>query len=179
MSTANLRDRLVNSEVGEVFLELFEDEMKSFKPVYFEGLITDYTLLCPIPEGPARGYSFTMRLPSGDMEETKKAVQGFLLTRKLKYKLQKEKDTLLPLRDSQQAANNLEIGSQISVTPDESFVCHVTAVNGVGERILTTRGPFLVVVRPQEEKSQEGIVQELLELQNIEVGSKFTEFLFY
>ena len=83
MSVANLRERLINSEVGEVFLELFEDEIKSMKALQFEDLITNYDLLMPIPHGPQRGFSFAMRLPEGDLEETKKAVQEFLRTRKL------------------------------------------------------------------------------------------------
>ena len=169
MSTANLKDRLVNSEVGEVFLELFEDEMKSFKPVYFENLVTDYTLLTPIPQGPTRGVDFSMRLPKGDLEETKKAVQSFLLTRKLQFTLQKEIDTLLPLKaNPSKNVDTMERGKTITLT-DKIFECHMTSVYGVGECVLMTEGSLLLVLR-REENNSIGRVQDLLELQNIEVA---------
>jgi len=176
VSTSNLRDRLVDSEVGEVFLELFEDEMKSFKPVHFDSLVTDYSILCHIPEGPTRGVSFTMRLPLGNLEETKKAVQGFLLMRKLKFTFQKQKDTLLPLKESKsnQTKNSLEEGSVIhcnSRKDDDWFTCIITSINGFGKRMLIMEGPYLLAVQKTEGANGESVVvRELLDLQNIEVA---------
>lgn len=179
MSAANLKDRLVNSEVGEVFLELFEEEMKGFKPVNFENLVNDYSILCPIPTRPVRGVSFTMRLPSGDLEETRKAVQGFLLTRKLKFTLSKQKDNLLPLKDSQSKLSNdqnsspLENGSTFTIDSEKDlFSCHITTVYGACDCSLISEGPYLLAVRKED-----GIIQEILELQNIEVIT--TTFVFF
>ena len=163
---------MVSSEVGEVFLEIFEDENKNCKTIRFDNFITENTILLPIPTGPTPGFEFIMRNPLGDPEETRKAVQNFLLIRKFYFLIQRKSDTIFPLKAKKvgsESIPNLALDSTIQLEGKEYFESHVTSVRGVGLRLLLIEGPFLVVVNRASPSDQFGTVQDLLELQNIEV----------
>eukprot|EP01132_Coremiostelium_polycephalum_P003787 gene3787-4712_t len=93
----NLKEYLTGN-LSAIFLELFEEELRSYKQIYFESLVKDVALILPIPITPTPGLSLPRRLPSGESEKTQKAIQQFLVLRELKYTLLRRKDNSLPLR---------------------------------------------------------------------------------
>jgi len=98
-TTHNLRGCLSGS-LGDIFLELFEHELKTFKQINFDGLMADTSsLLLPVSATPMSGIALSKRLPSGEAEKIQKAVQAFLVLRELKYAMLKTKDDRLPFRE--------------------------------------------------------------------------------
>ncbi|GAM27116.1 hypothetical protein SAMD00019534_102910 [Acytostelium subglobosum LB1] len=100
MVTNNLKEKLVGN-LAPVFLELFEEELRSYKQISFDFLLKDVNLILPVPETPTSRLSLAKRLPSGEVEMTQKAIQQFLVLRELKYTLLRRKDTMLPLKQPQ------------------------------------------------------------------------------
>jgi len=98
-TTQNLRACLSGS-LGDIFLELFEHELKTFKQINFDGLMADISsLLLPVSATPMSGIALSKRLPSGEAEKIQKSVQAFLVLRELKYAVLKTKDDRLPFRE--------------------------------------------------------------------------------
>jgi protein CLEC16A len=95
--TATLRDRL-GGVLGDIFLELFDAEVRAYRQVNFEFLIKDAALLLPVSGTPMSRLDLSRRLPSGEQEKTQKAIQQFLVLRELKCTLLCRKDTLLQLK---------------------------------------------------------------------------------
>jgi len=98
-SIENLRECL-NGSLGDIFLELFEHELKTYKQINFDGLIADTSsLLLPVSATPMSGFALSKRLPSGQAEKIQKAVQIFLVLREFRYTMLKVKDDRLPLKE--------------------------------------------------------------------------------
>ncbi|EGG23042.1 armadillo-like helical domain-containing protein [Cavenderia fasciculata] len=98
--TNNLKDCLSGS-TAPIFLELFEDEMGSYKQIKFEMLLKEAALILPVPERPISRLSLARRLPSGEVEKTQKAIQQFLVLREMKYTLLRKREKLLPIKQPQ------------------------------------------------------------------------------
>lgn len=62
-----------------------------------------FSLLCfsSILTGPRRSRmaALSKRLPNGELEHTRRAIQGFFVLRELKYTLLRKKDFRLPLKE--------------------------------------------------------------------------------
>ncbi len=70
----------------KVFLELFDTEVRGYKAPNFEFLIKDAALLLPVSGTPMSRLDLSRRLPSGQVEQTQKAIQQYLVLRELKYR---------------------------------------------------------------------------------------------
>lgn len=98
-SIENVRECLHGS-LGDIFLELFERELKTYKQINFDGLIADTpSLLLPVSATPLSGFTLSKRLPSGQAEKIQKAIQIFLVLREFRYTMLKIKDDRLPLKE--------------------------------------------------------------------------------
>jgi len=99
LSINNVRSCLTGS-LGDIFLELFEHELKTYKQINFDSLIADTAaLLLPVAATPMSGFALSKRLPSGEAEKTQKAVQMFLVLREFTYTMLKKKDDRLPFKE--------------------------------------------------------------------------------
>ena len=109
--------------MDDTFLELFEDEIRKFRRIQFENLVTDATIFLPIPKGPTAGVDFSKRMPGREGEEVKKEIQHFLLLRELKYTLLHLADSKLPLKDHQTLlSDQLTPNSKLTTLEDKEFV---------------------------------------------------------
>eukprot|EP01113_Clastostelium_recurvatum_P026884 TRINITY_DN3230_c0_g1_i1.p1 TRINITY_DN3230_c0_g1~~TRINITY_DN3230_c0_g1_i1.p1 ORF type:complete len:1403 (-),score=398.80 TRINITY_DN3230_c0_g1_i1:605-4813(-) len=85
--------------LGPIFLELFEEDLRTYHQVNFDHLIKDASLLLPVSGTSGSRLDLTRRLPSGEAEKTQKAIQQFLVLRELKYALLRKRDDQLPLKE--------------------------------------------------------------------------------
>nr|XP_054763825.1 protein CLEC16A-like [Lytechinus pictus] len=83
----------------ELFLDMFDDEYQSMKkrPLNVEYLMMDESILLPPTGTPLTGIDFTKRLPSGELERTRRAIRAFFLLRDLSLTLRNLVETKLPL----------------------------------------------------------------------------------
>ncbi|XP_033103779.1 protein CLEC16A-like, partial [Anneissia japonica] len=88
----------------ELFLDMFEDEYQSMKsrPLNVEYLTMDSSLLLPPTATPMTGIDFIKRLPSGELERSRRAIRVFILLRNHSLKLRKLPETQLPLTEKQE-----------------------------------------------------------------------------
>eukprot|EP00026_Physarum_polycephalum_P000473 Phypoly_transcript_00474.p1 GENE.Phypoly_transcript_00474~~Phypoly_transcript_00474.p1 ORF type:complete len:1464 (+),score=272.40 Phypoly_transcript_00474:155-4546(+) len=115
---------------SEIFLELFDVEVKNYKPPNFEFLIKDATLLLPVSGTSKSRLELARRLPSGETEMTQQAIQQYLVLRELKYTILNKKDDVLP--------HLKQHIPTISVFPKDQYT-----IDSTGECIVI---PFVVVL---------------------------------
>jgi hypothetical protein len=94
-----LREGLSGS-LSDIFLELFETEMKNFRQLNWDHLVADVSaLLLPVSDTPRSGIALSKRMPSGEAERIQKAVQAFVVLREFQYAVSHRKDERLPLKE--------------------------------------------------------------------------------
>ena len=167
--------------MDDTFLELFEDEIRKFKRIQFDNLVTDATVFLPIAKGPTAGVDFSKRMPGREGEEVKKEIQHFLLLRELKYSLLHLSDSMLPLKDHQTLlSDKLTPNSKLTTLDDkEHMKCSNIVLKGASTcRYLVVEGPFLLCVELQP-KDKIYIVHEIIALQNLEVPLPFSSPLLF
>jgi len=152
--------------MGDILL-LFEDEIKTYKPVNFDQLVTDPTMLLPITKTNMQQINLARRLPASDLERIRKSVQLFILLREIKYNLLMEKDRL-PLNSSQTYL--IKVSEPVSLERQVYHVCKLFGPNG---QFLTR---YLIVVENQlliAEPAPENIaiVKYALPLETAEVST--------
>ncbi|PRP81025.1 hypothetical protein PROFUN_11177 [Planoprotostelium fungivorum] len=85
---------------NNIFLELFEDQLKTYKQINFDSLLMDCaTLLLPVAHTPVAGIGLSKRLPSGEAERMQKNIQSFLAIREFYYTMLNQKDDAIPLKE--------------------------------------------------------------------------------
>ncbi len=82
------------STLGNLALDMFEDEYHALAhaDIRAERMIANSINLLPIESSALSGLPVNYRLPSGDVEQTRTAIQMFLLLRQLKFKLLRSPD---------------------------------------------------------------------------------------
>jgi len=170
-SVRNLKNCLQGT-LGNIFLELFENELRTFRQINVDRLITEESspLLLPVSTTPLSGIALSRRLPSGGSEQIQQCVQRFLVLRELKYTMLNNKDDGLPLREH---FANFKPKDTISLGHLEPL--DVTMILGPTKRrlkrLLVLDSGFLLVVEgdPKSTKSACGNVCNVVPLQNLEV----------
>jgi protein CLEC16A len=93
----------------DIFLDMFEDEFHNVivdtKPLNVEYLMMDASMLLPPTGTPMTGIEFNKRLPCGEVERSRRAMQIFFIVRQLWQTLTNEAETDLPLTDFDEAVN--------------------------------------------------------------------------
>lgn len=93
-SQQQLRDNFaIRANDTDIFLDMFEDELRNIaKPLNFERLMMDSSLLLPPVDTPLTGIELRNRLPCGDGERMRVAIRAFLLVRQLACMLRRRDD---------------------------------------------------------------------------------------
>ena len=87
-------------QLKDIFLELFEAELKNFKQLNWDHLVGDITsLLLPVATTTRSGIPLAKRIPYGEAEKIQKAVLVFLVLREFHYTILRIKDDRLPLKE--------------------------------------------------------------------------------
>ncbi|KAL6053147.1 FPL domain-containing protein [Balamuthia mandrillaris] len=166
------KDRL-NGTLGGIFLQLFEEEMNKFKQLNFDRLITDPSSLLPVTETSSSKLALAKRMPSGEMEKTKRAIQGFLVLRELKYTLLCKKDHKFPLKEHTPHVLT-PVGSEYPFELAQSYywcaliekpnVSHDPGTTWEGEPcILVINPPSVLLLLPRTPSSPRSVVGGKLE----------------
>ncbi|GAM21024.1 hypothetical protein SAMD00019534_041990, partial [Acytostelium subglobosum LB1] len=187
MTTNNLKDCLSLGNIASVFLELFEDELRTYRQIDFDALMNDIDLLLPVPDTPVPRLPLSRRLPSGDQERTQRAIQQFLVLRELKYTLLRRKDSMLPLKQPQvpmvrekdlfnlntelfdiihyyQVVPQQSVGQQPSSAKTKVRKCAV-----LFHHMLLDVDPNNVVTPPNKRSGVYGVITHIAPLQRLEI----------
>ena len=166
MVRLNLKDRFLYGDLGDDFLELFEQEVKKFKLISFQNIITN-------PSSIFNLLSLSNQNKSSNKEEIddiKKAIQQFLLIRELKYSIKRKKDELIPFKERNDNNDNIKIELECLISIEGKAIeeCEIVSRRGFGSRFLLIESPYLIVGEPIR-GSRNVKVQEMLDLQHLEV----------
>lgn len=123
-STRNVRTHLCGS-LGGRFLILFQEEYKKTRTLHFSRVVTHPALCYPIAEAAKIStLAMEMRLPRGEAEQTRRAIQTFLVIRELQLALHGRKDKVLPLKEG--SPSGIRVGDPLDAgTPlwDDCVCC--------------------------------------------------------
>jgi len=141
----------------DIFLEIFEDEIHTNKPVNIEKLIMDTSILFVPSQTPLTGIDFSLRLPCGDAEKSRKAIRDFLTIRRLRFKLNNQTDDLIPLA---QPPIPVILNDVLDLQQAEVVSCVVHEPNGMRfTRFLVFDDYRLILVEPEPSRVGFGIVR--------------------
>jgi len=156
--------------MADIFLELFEQELKFYKQLNFDGLLNDFSsLLLPINSIP--GIALAKRVPSGIAETTQRAIQAFLVMRELKFSMFKMKDEKFPLKE--EPLPGVKVNQTIEFTDNENFIsCSILA--GTTKKkikcLMRIENSFLIITEPEKSSPKsKGIINFIIPVQSIEI----------
>ncbi|XP_033121088.1 protein CLEC16A-like [Anneissia japonica] len=154
----------------ELFLDMFEDEYQSMKsrPLNVEYLTMDSSLLLPPTATPMTGIDFIKRLPSGELERSRRAIRVFILLRNHSLKLRKLPETQLPLTEKQEL---ILTGAKLDLNNSDLIACSVLPKDrGQRQRrFLVMHTHQVILVEPDVKRLGWGVVKFVGPLQDVEV----------
>ncbi|XP_070580658.1 protein CLEC16A-like isoform X2 [Ptychodera flava] len=157
----------------ELFLDMFEDEYKNLqmRPLNVEFLMMDASILLPPTGTPLTGIEFAKRLPSGDLERTRRAIRVFFLLRDLSLTLSGEEETRLPLTKQEEL---VKIADKLDLNNRDLIACTVIHKDKVTtpkrqRRFLVIDPLQLILVEPDSKKLGWGVGSFAGPLQDVEV----------
>jgi len=153
-----LRNRVYGT-MANVLLEIFEAEVKSFmdtdvlvNTVAQQGqmnrMVRGSFLLLPPGSAATANLELSMREPASELEITRKAIQVFLLARRLVHELEGKADSALPLK--RVSGPGFEVDDPIDLTDQDVIACGVktSAQMRPVSRYIVIHESFLVIVDP-------------------------------
>ncbi|PIK39254.1 hypothetical protein BSL78_23896, partial [Apostichopus japonicus] len=155
----------------ELFLDMFDDEYQTMKrkPLNVEYLMMDECLVLRPTGTPLTGIDFIKRLPSGEIERTRRAIRAFFQLRDLSMTLRKEVEGKLPLtKDSQLVSLN----DKLDLNNSDLIGCTVITKDKSPQRVrrfLVISTHQLVLVEPDNRKLGWGVARFVGLLQDLEV----------
>ncbi|XP_077979677.1 protein CLEC16A-like isoform X2 [Glandiceps talaboti] len=157
----------------ELFLDMFEDEYKNLKmrPLNVEFLMMDSSILLPPTGTPLTGIEFAKRLPSGDLERTRRAIRVFFLLRDLSLTLSGEEENRLPLTKQEEL---VKVADKLDLNNRDLIACTVVHKDKVTtpkkqRRFLVIDPLQLILVEPDTKKLGWGVASFVGPLQDVEV----------
>lgn len=158
----------VSSE--KLFLEMFEDEFFQLEknPLHLEKSMEDASLYLPPSNTPLSNVVLSKRLPCGNDERIRRALQFYFILRKLAHDLAGKSETQLPLSAKVQIV--AELDDCINLNNCDLVAC--TVVLGKNEkfsRFLVTDQCQLILVEPDKTKLSWGIVRFVGPLQDTQM----------
>jgi len=151
-----LRNRVYGT-MANVLLDMFENEVKadeaailvdqSRQNMMMIQMMRGGFLLLPASSTSSSSLELSMRLPRNELEITRKAIQVFLLIRRLIHELQGQVDTSLPLK---RVTNSFEVDSPIDLSDQDVIACGVKTNSQMRpvSRYIVISQAFLVIVEP-------------------------------
>ena len=173
LAIADLRNKQYGT-MGDLFLDMFDDEVyaldlaeRQFSHGSVLRLAASSFLLLPVVQQQVPGLELSHRLPCTDMDVTRKAIQMFLLTRRLLLELSGEEETLLPLKRSE---TDLRVEMSLDLTDEDVIACGVKTTAGQRpvSRYLVVDAAFMVLVEPDQTKIGWAIVRVVHPLMCVE-----------
>jgi len=155
----------------EIFLDMFEDEYREMykKPINFEFVMSDASLLLPPTGTPLTGIDFRKRLPCGEVEKSRKAIRTFFLLRNLSLSLQGLKETCLPLSNPD---SFVQAGDVLDLNNSDLLAVTVVFKDGVRQRrFLVVDLMQIILIEPDGHRLGWGVAKFSGFLQDLEVTS--------
>eukprot|EP00092_Neocalanus_flemingeri_P007638 GFUD01008244.1.p1 GENE.GFUD01008244.1~~GFUD01008244.1.p1 ORF type:complete len:954 (-),score=272.12 GFUD01008244.1:196-3057(-) len=155
----------------EIFLDMFEDEFREMnkKPLNFEFIMSDASLLLPPTGTPLTGIEFRNRLPCGEVERARKAIRTFFLLRSLSLSLQGLKETCLPLSNPDSC---VQAGDVLDLNNSDLLAVTVVYKDGTRQRrFLVVDLLQLILIEPDGHRLGWGVAKFSGFLQDLEVTS--------
>ncbi|XP_022103305.1 protein CLEC16A-like isoform X2 [Acanthaster planci] len=155
----------------ELFLDMFDDEYQSMttRPLNVEYLMMDESILLPPTGTPLTGIDFIKRLPSGELERTRRAIRVFFLLRSLSLTLRHELETKLPLASQEQM---VKASDKLDLNNSDLIACTVLMKDKSPQRVrrfLVIDNHQLILVEPDSKKLGWGVARFVGPLQDLEV----------
>nr|XP_006814698.1 PREDICTED: protein CLEC16A-like [Saccoglossus kowalevskii] len=157
----------------ELFLDMFEDEYKNLqlRPLNVEFLTMDASILLAPTGTPLTGIEFAKRLPSGDLERTRRAIRVFFMLRDLSLTLCGETETRLPLTRQEELVS---VTDKLDLNNRDLIACTVVhkdkVTNPKRQRRFLVIDPLqLILVEPDTKKLGWGVATFVGPLQDVEV----------
>jgi len=155
----------------EIFLDMFEDEFREMtkKPINFEFIMSDASLLLPPTGTPLTGIDFRKRLPCGEVEKARKAIRTFFLLRNLSLSLQGLKETCLPLSNPD---SFVQAGDVLDLNNSDLLAVTVVFKDGMKQRrFLVVDLMQIILIEPDGHRLGWGVAKFSGFLQDLEVNS--------
>ncbi|XP_038066895.1 protein CLEC16A-like [Patiria miniata] len=155
----------------ELFLDMFDDEYQSMmtRPLNVEYLMMDESIILPPTGTPLTGIDFIKRLPSGELERTRRAIRVFFLLRNLSLTLRHEPETKLPLASQDQI---VKASDKLDLNNSDLIACTVLMKDKSPQRVrrfLVIDNHQLILVEPDSKKLGWGVARFVGPLQDLEV----------
>eukprot|EP00057_Strongylocentrotus_purpuratus_P017817 XP_011672291.1 PREDICTED: protein CLEC16A-like [Strongylocentrotus purpuratus] len=155
----------------ELFLDMFDDEYQSMKkrPLNVEYLMMDESILLPPTGTPLTGIDFTKRLPSGELERTRRAIRAFFLLRDLSLTLRNLVETKLPLIKPDLL---VKTSDKLDLNNSDLIACSVITKDKSPQRVrrfLVIAIHQLILVEPDSKKLGWGVAKFVGPLQVSEI----------
>lgn len=155
----------------ELFLDMFDDEYQTMKrkPLNVEYLMMDECLVLRPTGTPLTGIDFIKRLPSGEIERTRRAIRAFFLLRDLSITLRQETESKLPLTKESQL---VKLNNKLDLNNSDLIGCTVITKDKSPQRVrrfLVISTHQLVLVEPDSRKLGWGVARFVGLLQDLEV----------
>jgi len=155
----------------EIFLDMFEDEFREMnkRPINFEFVMSDASLLLPPTGTPLTGIDFRKRLPCGEVEKARKAIRTFFLLRNLSLSLQGVKETCLPLSNPD---SFVQAGDVLDLNNSDLLAVTVVFKDGIKQRrFLVVDLMQIILIEPDGHRLGWGVAKFSGFLQDLEVTS--------
>ncbi|XP_072168396.1 protein CLEC16A-like [Diadema setosum] len=155
----------------ELFLDMFDDEYESMKkrPLNVEYLMMDESILLHPTGTPLTGIDFSKRLPSGELERTRRAIRAFFLLRDLSLTLCNEVESKLPLIKPDLL---IKLADKLDLNNSDLIACSVILKDKSPQRVrrfLVIAIHQLILVEPDSKKLGWGVAKFVGPLQDLEV----------
>lgn len=170
LSVAELRNKQYGT-MGDQFLDMFDDECAAMeeaqRKLNVPRLTSDTFVLLPVVQNQVPGLDLAQRLPATDLDHTRKAIQMFLLTRRLVLYLNGAEETALPLKRSE---TELQANQSLDLTDEDVIACGVKTAPGQRpvSRYMVVDDAFMVLVEPDQTRIGWAVVRAVHPLMCVE-----------
>ena len=155
-----LKTRFKVASQGNFVLDVVEEETTLLgQTVYPKALIVSSRNLLSIEEKHVAGLGLEWRRGSNDWEKARKALQGYLLCRALRYALMKRKDPFYPLTSGEAT---VKVGDELSI---ETLVyVSITITHHAKPALLVIDTDSVLILSPSATDPTRGKVDTLIQL---------------
>ncbi|UJR15268.1 hypothetical protein I4U23_002222 [Adineta vaga] len=149
-------------------VDMFEDEYRQMQlnPVRTEYLLKDSCMLLPTTTTPLSGVEFMKRLPSGDIERTRRSIRVFFLIRALFLELNSTSETELPLTKPE---NLFQENDRLDLNNRDLIACTIHMQDKKDRRFLVIDQMQFILIEPDIKKVGWGFVKFSDLMQDVDV----------
>ena len=157
-----LKLRFKTPQQGNFALDVVEEESAALaQTVYPKALVASTRNLLLIEDRQLPGVGLEWRRGGNEWEKTRKALQGFLYLRSLRYQLMKKKDPFYPL-SPHAAEGQVKVGDELSIS--HLVYVHVTVAHHPKPALLVIDADSLLLLSPSPSDPAKAKVDTLIPL---------------